>query len=140
MASSTGSIVVGALVAASSPAWAGRSAPRAKVDWIPPAHVPPLMPNGKWNPVWYRFFHEIAEIRLGGVQGSTVAQIETSVSQTQTEVAATTTYAQSVATYAQGIAATATATAEVAQNNSLSGAGSIPSPPEPPPPPGGYAV
>jgi hypothetical protein len=82
--------------------------------------------------VFFQFIREIAEVRLGGVNGTTVPQVQTTVAQTQTEVIATQSYATAVGAYAQGVAATATATAQVAQSNSLAGATSIPDAPEPP--------
>lgn len=138
--SRTGAIRFGILVAGSSPAWAGRAGNRAKVDWLPPAHIAWFDPQtGRPTPVFFQFIREIAEVRLGGVNGTTVPQVQTTVAQTQTEVIATQSYATQVGAYAQGVAATATATAQVAQNNSLSGAGSIPEAPDPPPPPGAHA-
>lgn len=136
----SGVIRFGILVAGSSPAWAGRAGNRAKVDWLPPAHIAWFDPKtGRPTPVFFQFIREIAEVRLGGVNGTTVPQVQTTVTQTQSEVIATQSYAAQVGTYAQGVAATATATAQVAQNNSLTGAGSIPSIPDPPPT-GGHAV
>lgn len=134
--SRTGAIRFGILVAGTSPAWAGRAANREKVDWLPPAHIPWFDPKtGIPTRVFFQFIREIAEVRLGGINGTTVPQVQTTVSQTQAEVIATQGYATQVGAYAQGVAATATATAEVAQNNGLSGAGSIPSTPDPPSPP-----
>lgn len=98
---------------------------RADEAWFDPN-------TGRPTSRFFQFMHEIAENRLGGVDGYTIPQVSTSVTQTQTEVIATATYAQSVSAYAQGVAATATATAQVAQSNSLSGATSIPETPEPP--------
>lgn len=142
--SRTGHIRFGVLVAGTSPPWAGRAAPRARVPWLPPIHVAPVLSDGKggyrWNPDVYRALQWVFEEALGGINAPTLPQISTTVTQTQTEVVATQTYARQVDAYAQGVAATATATAQVAQNNSLTGAGSIPSAPEPPPPPGGHAV
>jgi len=135
--SRTGAIRLGILVAGTSPAWAGRAANREKVDWLPPAHIPWFDPKtGIPTKVFYQFIREIAETRLGGINGTTVPQVQTTVTQTQSEVIATQSYAVSVGSYAQGIAATATATAQVAVSNGLSGSGSIPSTPIPPPPPG----
>jgi hypothetical protein len=133
--SRTGAIRFGILVAGTSPAWAGRAGNRPKVDWLPPAHISWFDPQtGRPNPVFFQFIREIAEVRLGGVNGTTVPQVQTTVAQTQAEVVATQSYATAVGTYAQGVAATATATAQVAQSNSLTGAGSIPPAPEPPDP------
>jgi hypothetical protein len=133
---------LGLASAATSPAWAGRAnATRAKVDWLPPPHIAWFDPKtGRPTPIFAKAMHELFENRLGGIRGRTVAEVETSVTQTQAEVVAATTYAQNVASYAQGIAATASATAEVAQSNSLTGATSIPEAPEPPAPPGTHTV
>lgn len=134
MASATGAIRVGAIVAATSPSWAGRArGARGEANWLPRPDESWFDPRtGRPSPRFYQFMREIAETRLGGVNGSTVTEVATSVSNTQTDVAAAITYSQSVASYAQGVAATANATAEVAQNSGLSGASSIPPPPDPP--------
>lgn len=133
----TGAIRIGFLVAGTSPPWAGRAtANRQRVPWLPSAGVPVALADGRMNPVWYRALQEVFENRLGGINGATVSEVVTSVTQTQAEVIATSTYAAQVSAYAQGVGATAAATAQVAQNNSLSGATAIPKTPDPPPPPG----
>jgi hypothetical protein len=125
---------IGTLSAASSPAWSGRaSANRAKVDWL-------LRPDEMWidsktgrpSPRFYQFIREIAEVRLGGIQGVSVPQVATAVTQTQAEVVATTSYAEAAVAYSQGVAATATATAQVTTAAALPGSESIPIIPEPP--------
>lgn len=140
----TGAIRFGVLVAGSSPPWAGRATRATKVPWLPPIHVSPVLPDGKggyrWNPDVYRALKWVFEDALGGINAPTLPQVSTTVSQTQAEVVATVTYTAAVAAYAQGVSATAEATAQVAQNNSLTGATSIPEVPEPPAPPGGSAV
>lgn len=129
----TGAIRFGILVAGSSPAWAGRATRNRSKNWMLRADEAWIDPKtGRPTPRLFQLLHEICENRLGGVDGQTIPAVATSVAQTQTEVIATVAYTQNVASYAQGIAATATATAEVAQSNSLTGAGSIPPTPEPP--------
>lgn len=125
---------VGTLAAAASPAWAGRAnAYRNQLPWL-------LRPDEMWidpktgRPTtrFFQFMREIAEVRLGGIQGTSVPQVATSVTQTQAEVLATTNYAEAAVAYAQGVAATATATAQVTTAAALPGSDSIPVIPEPP--------
>lgn len=128
---------VGLLVAASSPPWAGRARQVRSNNWM-------LRPDEAWfdprtgrpSPRFFQFIREIAENRLGGVNGASIPTVQTTVAQTQTEVVNTSTYARSVATYALGIAASVDATTEVARNNALTGADGIPGTPEPPQVPG----
>jgi hypothetical protein len=132
LASATCATRVGVASAASRVPWGGRAAPIARSPWLPPITVPLVLDGGRMNPVWYDAFREVFENRLGGVRGQSVTQVATTVQQTQAEVAATSNFAEQVSQYAQSVAATAAATAEVAANNSLSGAASIPDPAEPP--------
>jgi len=119
--------------AAARVAWAGSRSPRKTLDWLPRADEVWFDPKtGRPTRRFYQFMREIAEERLGGVQGATVPQVQTSVINTQAEVAATTTYATQVGQYAQGVAATVAATAEVAQDAGLSGAETIPEVPTAP--------
>lgn len=124
---------VGFNSAASRVAWAGTSSPRKTLDWLPRADEVWFDPKtGRPTRRFYQFMREVAEERLGGVQGKSVPQVATDVVNTQAEVAATVTYATQVGQYAQGIAATASATAAVAKDEGLSGAESIPDiPPNP---------
>lgn len=86
--------------------------------------------------------HEMAERRLGGVQGISVPQVQTTVTQTQATVTATVSYATQVGQYTQGVAATAAATLQVLQANAEPASETVPPPPTeapkytPPPPPG----
>lgn len=126
--------IVGFASAASPVAWAGSDASRNVADWLPRIDEPLAeIRNGKIYVTkrWWNFYRAVAD-RLGGVQGPSMSQVVTSVSETQVQVAANTVYTTQVADYAGSIAATAEATAQVAQTNSLSGAGSIPSPGHPP--------
>jgi hypothetical protein len=117
--------------AAARVVWAGNTGPRAKVDWLPPPTVP-LDREGKilMNPVWYRAMFELFERRAGGINGASIPQVQTDVVNTQAEVAATTTFAAQVNLYAQGVAAVAEALKEVAVDEGLSGAESVPEAPE----------
>lgn len=133
---------VGIASAASPVAWAGGGGRRKFVDWLPKMSEPiGVVRDGKvfltqqmWN-----FLHEIGENRLGGVNGESIPQVVSTQGQVQAQVAETLNYAVQVSDFAAGVANTATATAEVATNNSLTGASSIPETGDPPPRPGTYA-
>jgi hypothetical protein len=106
---------VGFASAAAPAAWSGREASRRIADWLPRIEEPFLdARTGLISKRWYNYLRE-------------------------NQLAVTTQYATKVGDFAQGIAATAEATAQVAQNNSLSGSGSIPDTGDPPPRPGTYA-
>lgn len=128
---------IGLLVAATSPAWAGRARQARSNNWMLRADEQWFDPKtGRPSPRFFQFMFEIAQNRLGGVNGASIPTVQTSVAQTQAEVVNTSSYARSVAVYAQGIAAAVDATTEVAQNNALTGADGIPGTPEPPQVPG----
>lgn len=129
----TAVVSIGPGAAIGNVAWNTSTATRAKVNWLPPANVPFLNTDGRTvSRPWYLFFQEIAETRMGGVHGQTVPQVAVSVTQTQTQVvAATSTLVETIA-YARSIDATATALAQVASDNSLSGAESVPRTADPP--------
>ena len=128
---------IGLLVAAPSPAWAGRARQARSNNWMLRADEQWFDPKtGRPMPRFYQFIREIAENRLGGVNGSSIPAVQATVAQTQAEVVSTSTYARNVAVYAQGIAAAVDATTEVARNNALTGADGIPGTPEPPQVPG----
>lgn len=78
---------------------------------------------------------ELAENRMGGVNGTTLPAIQTVSSLTQAQVLQTTQSVAETIAYARGVGETAAALAEVARDNALSGSGSVPAVPEPPPPP-----
>lgn len=125
---------VGIASAASSVAWAGGAGARSVVDWLPRFDEAFATVRGDKVYLTKRAWNYLRELgdRVGGVQGPSIPQIQSTVTATQAQVAETTNYAVQVADYASQVAATATATAQVAENNSLSGAGSIPSTGNPP--------
>lgn len=128
---------IGLLVAATSPAWAGRARQARSSNWMLRADEQWFDPKtGRPSPRFYQFIREIAENRLGGIDGASIPTVQTTVTQTQAEVVATSTFARNVSIYAQGIAAAVDATTEVARNNALTGADGIPGTPEPPQVPG----
>lgn len=119
--------------AAARVAWAGTRSPRKVNDWLPRADEVWFDPKtGRPTRRFYQFMREVAEVRLGGVQGTTVTQVQDAVTSTQAEVVATTTFAEQVNQYAQGVAAVAAATAAIAQDSGLAGSESIPEVPPPP--------
>lgn len=128
-----GAIRIGLMSAASSPAWAGRARQARSGNWMLRADEAWFDPaTGRPTPRFFQFMHEIAENRLGGINGQSVNTVASTVSSTQAEVVAAVTYTQSVSAYAQGIAATAEATQQVSEANSLAGASEIPDVPIPP--------
>ena len=67
--------VAGAASAAGTVAWAGSKAAPRSVNWIPNANVPVLDSSGRMAQPWYKFFQEIANRRLGGIDAPTVADV-----------------------------------------------------------------
>lgn len=126
----------GAASAASRVAWGGNRKARSQADWLPPEHVSPVVPDGRggfrWNADVYRALKYLFDTVAGGINGKSLPETLKELQVTQAELVATTNYAGKVASYAQGIAAQSVATVSVVQNNSLSGATSIPPAPEPP--------
>lgn len=126
--------LVGFASAAAPVAWAGSEGSRNVVDWLPRIDEPlATVRNGRVyiNVRWYNLLRELCD-RVGGIQGQSIPQVVASVQETQVQVAANTAYTDSAVAFTNSVAATATATAQVAQNSGLSGSGSIP-PPSPPP-------
>lgn len=126
----------GATSAASQVAWAGNTAPKSQVPFLPPIHVDPVLPNGKggwrWNPDVYRSLRWLYDQFVGGPNGRTVPEVLAELLATQTQLEATTNYAVEVAGYAAAVGDQVSAVVEVTQSNSLSGAAAIPDDPEPP--------
>lgn len=127
---------IGPGIAIGSVAWNTSTAARKKVDWLPRADTPVLNANGTMSRSWYLFFKELAETRLGGVNGSTVTEVATTVTQTQAAVTDATNYAVALGQYARSIAASTESLATVAEANALTGASSVPDISGPPTPPG----
>jgi len=118
---------VGFNSAASRVAWAGSTARRERVEWMPRADEPWFDPKtGRPTRRFYQFMHEIAEQRLGGVNGRTVPQVADDLTTTQGTVTATVNFATQAVQYSESVAATANATAEVLQANGEPGADTIP--------------
>ena len=109
-------------------------ASRPRVDWLPPAHIP-LDRAGKvfMTPVWYRFFREMAENRMGGINGATVPQVATAASAASATASTVGVFAQQVRDYAEEINTTVETTRQVSVDNSLTGAEDIPPGPSSPP-------
>lgn len=117
--------------------WNTSSATRSKVNWLPPASVPFLNSDGRTvSRPWYLFFQELADTRMGGVNGLPLPVVVSTVQQTQATVVDTTAVLAETIAYTRGIDATATALKQVATDSGLSGAGTVPDTPEPPQPPG----
>jgi hypothetical protein len=130
--------------ASSRTAWAGARAPRKSGDWLPrPDEVWVDQKTGRPTPRFFQFVREIAEVRLGGVQGKSVPEVHADVVQTQATATATVSYATQLGQYTQGVAATAAATLLLLMDNDEPAAEPVPPPPAevpeytpPPKPPG----
>lgn len=137
MATSSFNVSCGAACATTRVRWAGSSAARSNVPWLPPIRTAPIESDGRggyrWNPDVYRALKWLFETAIGGVAAQTVPQVASGVTAAQEELVNAITYAQQVATYAEGVAARTDATVEVVTNNGLTGTTSIPPSPEPPP-------
>lgn len=109
---------------------AGVSASKGELAWLPPARQPIGTTDARGNfmcdPAWYRFFEYIAETRLGGKQGPGIPAVVAVVAQTQVTAAASTTAVAELTQQTQANAEALFVVREVAQNNSLTGAGLIP--------------
>src|SRR5690606_40068919 len=91
--------------AAARVAWAGTRSPRKVNDWLPRADEVWFDPKtGRPTRRFYQFMREVAEVRLGGVQGTTGTQVQDAVTSTQAEGVATSPLATQVNQYAQGAA------------------------------------
>lgn len=133
---------LGIASAASPVAWAGTTAARSQVPWLPPMHVDPVRyvaparagdkPRLQWNPDVYRFLQYLAEQVAGGINGKTLPETLRELVRTQAEVVATTNYTAQVGQYAQSVAVQAAATVQVAKDNGLAGADAIPPASDPP--------
>lgn len=118
--------------AAAPVAWAGNGGSRNVADWLPRIDEKVIDPRtGLFTPRWWNYFRVLGE-RLGGIQGPSVTQVVEVVEQTQAQVAANTVYTDQAVAYTASVAQAQEATAQVAQNSGLSGAGSIPAPGHPP--------
>lgn len=132
MASRTVEFSIGFGLALGSVPWNTSEATRKPASWLPGAHVKFLDENGRVARPWYLFLQEIAEARLGGIHGTPLPTVVTTVTQTQTQVVAASSAITETIAYARSIDATATALAQVATDNALTGAESIPPTAEPP--------
>lgn len=125
---------MGLASAASPVAWAGGAGSRDFVEWLPKFGTPIAEVRGnKVFPTreFWNFLREMAD-RVGGIQGASIPMVQQALTDTQTQLVVTTNYATQVGDFAAQVANTATATAEVASNNSLSGSGTIPPTGSPP--------
>ena len=118
--------IAGAEMAAGNVAWGGSTAKRSRVNWIPGAHVPVLDAKGRMSQPWYRFFHEIAENRLGGIDAPTVPEVVNTSEQTQTQVLAVQQNTDAAIQTVNSCVDAVNTTKQVVVNNNLSGATQIP--------------
>lgn len=102
-----------------------RAAASAK-SWLPGARVKLVDERGYITSPWLRFFTYVAEQRLGGINGPSMAEVETNVIETKAQAVNAATSAASVTQQSIANAEALQATVEVVQNNSLSGATAIP--------------
>ena len=102
--------------------------------WLPPQRTPIAYVdiNGQQTPVyidastWYRFLQYVAEIKLGGVNGPTLANVAADVVTAKSEASAAAIGQASIGQQVQANAQALAVTVEVAQTNSLAGADQIP--------------
>lgn len=121
----------GVASAASSVTWAGNTGARRTNDWLPRAdEVWFDVKTGRPTRRFFQFIREVAEVRLGGIEGKTVPQVHSDVVQTQATTSATVSYATQLGQYTQGVAATAAATLQVLKDNAEPSAETVPPPPE----------
>lgn len=130
MATVTCSTRLGPYSAASFAAWAGSDALRSATNWIPRPDED-WMRDGKPTRRFFLFMSELSR-RMGGEQGKSIAQVESVITGTQAEVLAVGNFTQQLGQYAQSVAATTNAIAQVAVDNALSGASSVPPTSSPP--------
>lgn len=107
-------------------------------NWLPPARVQlgtvsVPMPDGSTktlpvmiDPQWYRFFDEVAQRRLGGVQGQSIPDVAQNANAAIESVSSVTQVASQIAQQADAVAAAATAVKEVLISSDLPGATQIP--------------
>ena len=79
--------------------------------------------------VWYKFFKEIADIRLGGVSAPTVGDVINTQTQVQEQLVATDTAVQASIVQSNAIATAVNTQTTVSQQNGLAGSSQIPKAP-----------
>lgn len=125
MASDTCAAAAGLAAAAASANWASASQRKKLIPWLPP-RTEPLYPGGPPLGRAYRLALEEFAERLGGILGSSITDVATSVSLVQEAV----TLAQSIAIDAQVASAQNAAAIDVVRDvaigNGLTGAEQIP--------------
>lgn len=94
--------------------------------WLPPPRVKLVDKDGYITSPWHRFLTYLVEQRLGGINGPSMAEVETNVLETKAQAVSAATSAASVTQQTIANAESLQATVEVVQNNSLSGATAIP--------------
>lgn len=115
--------------------WSGSRANRRSNRWLPRADIPWFDPRtGKPTPAFAAFMVELAENRMGGIDGATLPEVQVDTRATRAQAVAAAGIATDVNAYARGIAATVTTTAQVAQTAALPGSTAIPPVPDPPDP------
>lgn len=98
-------------------------------SWLPPPRHPWGYVVGDKvmvDPIWYRFFQYVAEVRLGGIGGANVGDVVATVEAVQAESVAQAATVASVSTQTQANAEALEATVQVSVNNGLAGALQIP--------------
>lgn len=117
----------GAETAAGNVAWAGSTAPRKRVNWLPSPTTPLSLDGGKTiAPVWYRALQELFENRLGGINGKTVPEIDSTAAAVQNQVLNVQNSAQAAVQTVNACVTAVNTAKQVAVNNNLAGATQIP--------------
>jgi len=114
--------IAGAEMATGNVAWGGSASKRQRVDWLPGAQVPVLDAGGRMSKPWYRFFQEIAQNRLGGIDAKTLPEVETTTAKTQEQVLSVQSNTDLAVQAVNACVTAVNTTRQVAVNSNLSGA------------------
>lgn len=98
-------------------------------SWLPPARQPIAYEDrGRYymDAAWYRFFHHVAEVRLGGLLGATIPDVVATVEDTQASGAEQSAIVASLKNQTSTNAEALSAQVQVSIANSLTGADQIP--------------
>lgn len=125
MASDTCAAAAGLAAAAASANWASARELKKLIPWLPLPGTPLFVGGPPISREYRKFFEEIA-IRLGGIEGASITDIETSVSLVQTAVVQAQEAAISAQVASAQNAAAIDVVRDVAIGNGLTGAEQIP--------------
>ncbi len=81
--------------------------------------------NGKMTTPWYRFFKEVAEWRLGGIEASSLPDILTTQTNVQDQVLAVQQGVQSVGSQVSAVTQVVNTQTQVSKQNNLPGSAQL---------------